>query len=83
MSKQLNVLILPDGRMDTKNSSTYLGISPKTMAMWRCEGKGPPFVKRGKVFYFQADMDDWIRRGRASSTAQASQVSFSTIQTDK
>ena len=57
MNKQPEILILPDGRMDTKNASTYLGLSTKTLAMMRCAGKGPQFVKRGKIFYFKTDMD--------------------------
>ena len=74
VNKQPEVQILPDGRMDTKNASTYLGLSTKTLAMMRCSGTGPQFVKRGKIFYFKTDMDDWIHLGRAKSTAQANQT---------
>ncbi|MBL8399531.1 MAG: DNA-binding protein [Candidatus Accumulibacter sp.] len=58
--------------MDTKNTSTYTGLSEKTLAMMRCKGNGPKFVKRGRVFYFQVDVDDWLNaQGRHVSTAQA------------
>lgn len=73
MAKQYTALesepvhIYPDGRMDTKNSAKYVGLSEKTLAMMRCCGKGPDFIKRGKVFYFKADLDDWIQAGRQSS----------------
>lgn len=67
-----SVLILPDGRMDTRNAARYLGLSEKTLAMMRSAGKGPLFVKRGRVFYFQRDLDGWIQAGMATSTAQAS-----------
>lgn len=60
--------------MDTKNTSTYTGLSDKTLAMMRCKGSGPKFVKRGRVFYFQDDVDssgmfactarDWRTRTR-------------------
>lgn len=62
----------PDGRMDAKNAAKYIGLAPKTLAMMRCNGTGPRFVKRGRVFYFQADIDEWMNaRGRLLSTAQA------------
>ncbi|WP_287648063.1 hypothetical protein [Accumulibacter sp.] len=70
--KPLEVVTYPDGRMDTKNTSTYTGLSEKTLAMMRCKGNGPKFVKRGRVFYFQVDVDDWLNaQGRHVSTAQA------------
>ena len=66
------VVIYPDGRMDTTNASTYIGLSEKTLAMMRCNGSGPKFVKRGRVFYFQGDIDAWMNaQGRHTSTAQA------------
>ena len=66
------ITMYPDGRMDTKNTSSYTGLSEKTLAMKRCNGKGPKFVKRGRIFYFQTDVDDWMNSfGRHTSTAQA------------
>lgn len=66
------VTTYPDGRMDTKNTSTYAGLSEKTLAMMRCNGRGPKFVKRGRIFYFQTDVDAWMNaNGRHTSTAQA------------
>jgi hypothetical protein len=65
------VTVLPDGRMDTKNAARYVGLKEKTLAMMRSAGEGPRFVKRGRVFYFQDDLDAWIQAGRATSTAQA------------
>lgn len=69
------IIIYPDGRMDTKNTSAYVGLSEKTMAMMRCNGTGPRFVKRGRIFYFKEDLDTWLNAGgRFSSTAQARQA---------
>lgn len=31
----------PDGRMDGRNASLYLGVKEKTLAMWRANGTGP------------------------------------------
>lgn len=68
----LQVVTYPDGRMNTKNASTYTGLSEKTLAMMRCNGNGPKFIKRGRVFYFMADVDAWMNaNGRMTSTAQA------------
>ena len=65
------IILLPDGRMDTRNAALYLGLSAKTLAMWRCQGTGPKFIKRGKVFYYKDDLDHWLNaRGRVTSTAQ-------------
>ncbi len=71
-SKTEAVTLYPDGRMDTRNTSAYTGLAEKTLAMMRCNGNGPKFVKRGRIFYFQADVDDWMNaHGRMTSTAQA------------
>ena len=68
----IEVVTYPDGRMDAKNTATYTGLSAKTLAMMRCSGTGPKFVKRGRIFYFKTDVDDWMNaQGRLTSTAQA------------
>jgi hypothetical protein len=65
-----NIKILTDGRMDAKNAAAYLGLSIKTLAMQRWRGNGPAFVKRGRVFYYREDLDQWLRAGRGTSTAE-------------
>lgn len=60
--------------MDAKNAATYCGLSVKTLAMKRCDGNGPKFVKLGRVFYFRDDLDEWLRGNRATSTAQVRQT---------
>lgn len=67
----VTVRILPDGRMASSSAAVYLGLSDKTLANLRCRGLGPKFVKRGRVFYFKADLDEWLAAGKAQSTAQA------------
>lgn len=69
MTKEL--YIYPDGRLDAKNASIYVGLSVKTLAQFRCLGKGPKFLNPtgGRVFYYKDDLDAWINRfGRAAST---------------
>lgn len=69
---QKEVVMYPDGRLDVKNASSYIGLSEKTLAMMRCSGDGPKFVKRGRIFYFRVDIDSWLNaNGRFTSTAQA------------
>lgn len=67
--KVLEVEVLPDGRLDAKNASVYVGLSPKTLATMRCNRKGPRYVKLGRIFYFIEDLDEWIQAGRATSTS--------------
>lgn len=61
--EKVDVDMFPDGRMDVKNASAYLGLAVKTLAMMRCAGTGPPFYKRGRVWYMKKDLDDLIREG--------------------
>jgi len=75
MVSRIDVVMLPDGRLDAKNSAAYVGLSVKTLAMMRCKGDGPAFVKRGRVFYFQDDLDIWLQEGRVVSTSQAHEQS--------
>ena len=71
MEKSVEVVIFPDGRMDVPNAADYLGFSQKTLAMKRCDGTGPKFIKRGRIFYFKEDLDEWILKGgKRSSTAK-------------
>lgn len=69
-TKYLEVILFPDGRMDTKNAAIYIGLSEKTLAMMRCHGTGPNYVKRGRIFYYRNDLDAWLKEGAITSTAQ-------------
>lgn len=67
----VSVEMLPDGRMNAKNAASYTGLTQKTMAMKRGDGTGPRYIKRGRIFYFQKDLDEWLNDGgRVRSTAQ-------------
>lgn len=71
--KPIEISIFPDGRMDAANTSKYTRLSAKTLAMMRCDGSGPRFIKRGRIFYFKEDVDEWLNAGgRHVSTAQQS-----------
>jgi hypothetical protein len=58
--------------MTPKAASAYLGLMVQTLAKKRWNGTGPKFVKRGRIFYYREDLDEWLRAGRATSTAELS-----------
>ena len=64
--EKIEVQVLPDGRMDRKNAATYLGAAKATLAQWASRGEGPAFIKRGRVWYFKADLDAWLSAGRVT-----------------
>lgn len=65
------IQILPDGRMNVANAAAYLGISTKSLACYRSQGRGPAFTKLGKLcFYHRGDLDVWVAENRAKSTAE-------------
>lgn len=71
-TNEIAIPTFPDGRMTAEHAAAYLGLSPKTLAMMRCRGNGPTFIKRGRIFYFREDLDTWIAAApRVQSTVQA------------
>jgi predicted DNA-binding transcriptional regulator AlpA len=71
-TREISVYVYPDGRLDTKNAALYMGFKEKTLAMMRSDGKGPKFIKLGRIFYFKSDIDAWINeRARCISTSQS------------
>ena len=64
--KQVSVRVLPDGRLNRRDSAAYLGVSQKTMAMWQLQGKGPASVLvGGRRFCFLDELDRFVREGAA------------------
>jgi len=71
MIKTKEINMFPDGRLDSKNAAIYLGFSGKTLAMMRCQGTGPEYIKRGRIFYFKTDLDQWVMKtGKRISTGR-------------
>lgn len=65
------VCMFPDGRLDVKNAARYLGLKEKTLAGMRSNGTGPYFIKRGRIFYFKEDLDNWLNSdGKLIRTTQ-------------
>lgn len=64
-----NIIQVGHNLLDEKAASTYLGLSPGTLSVWRSTGRyALPFVKIGrKVRYRMSDLDLWIdQRTRAN-----------------
>lgn len=62
VTEAVGVRVLPDGRMTRADAATYLGLKPKTLAMWQLAGKGPRSVKvGGRRFYFKDALDAFVR----------------------
>lgn len=55
--EQTTVVVLPDGRVDRKNSARYLGRAEKTLAEWYRLDKGPRSrLVGGRRFYQIEDL---------------------------
>lgn len=64
----VRVRVLPDGRLDRENAAAYIGVKEKTLAQWKTQGRGPRSMKvGGRVFYKQADLDQFIAAGTAAA----------------
>jgi len=71
MDGTVKVVILPDGRLDTRNAANYIGRKLKTLAQWRSNGVGPVFIKRGRVYYYKNDLDKWLNTfGKQSKSSR-------------
>lgn len=55
----------------TAEAARYLSVSESFLNNRRVYGGGPPFVRIGrKVAYAISDLDDFIARGRRTSTSE-------------
>ena len=57
-------------RLREAEAARRLGTSVRTLQKWRCNGKGPRFVRLSRaVRYDPADLDAFIAVGRRTSTS--------------
>lgn len=61
--------------LTSREAASYLGITAETLVNWRCQGRGPAFLKtspsrRGKVLYRVADITAWQQANVYTSTAE-------------
>jgi predicted site-specific integrase-resolvase len=75
MEKELSLDLLRDSRPMLKpaEAAEYLQVSPKTLALWRSTGDGPPFVCLGRsvVRYRVEDLRAHVEGRVARSIADA------------
>ena len=51
-----------DYTFSTEEAAIYLKVSMSTLANWRYKNEGPRyFSPKGKVIYYQSDLDKWIK----------------------
>lgn len=53
-------------------TATRLRLAMQTLARWRCEGEGPPFVRLSgnRVAYRDCDIKDWLAHRIVRSTSE-------------
>ena len=55
--------------LNTAEAARVLGLAPKTLARYRCTGKGPVYCRfSNRVRYRLEDLDDWAETRRRAST---------------
>lgn len=60
-----------DKRLSTEEAAAYLRYHAGTIENWRREFpyRGPRYCKpHGRVFYYQSDLDDWLKNGTRPET---------------
>lgn len=51
----------PEELLDAAQAADLLRQRPQTLATWRCEGRGPEYVKVGRsVFYRRQAISTWL-----------------------
>lgn len=55
--------------LSSEDAARALGVSPKTLANWRCAGRGPAYVhvsdsSRSPVLYLMGDLENWLHSRR-------------------
>ena len=59
----------PDALLTPQEVARITGLSPGYLAQCRMEaGRGPPFVRLGRVFYRVQAVRDWLRKKEVPST---------------
>lgn len=60
---------------DTAGIAKKLTVKKNTLEIWRLQGKGPKFIKIGRlVRYDEADVDAWLEANTRKSTSSAPQA---------
>lgn len=58
----IEIDILPDGRLDTKNAAKLIGVKPNSLSAMSHRHGMPPFTKiAGKLYYYYDDLIKWLK----------------------
>jgi len=65
----------PPSLLPSPQAAAWLGVQPQTLRKWRCQGKGPRFVRLGTgrqspAAYRLADLEAWVESRSFASTAE-------------
>jgi hypothetical protein len=48
--------------LPTVEAASILRVKPATLAMWRHDDEGPPYVKVGRLcFYYESHIKEWLK----------------------
>lgn len=66
-----------DDLLTNEQTATLLGIKPNTLEIWRCQAKGPVFIKLGThpsspIRYQRSRVKAWIEANTHASTSSYS-----------
>lgn len=63
--------------LNNDEAAEMLGISYRTLPVWRVQGRGPKFVKIGKlVRYERSVLQDWIEANTHANTSRSGAQSY-------
>jgi len=63
--------------LDTQQVADHCGISRRTLEFWRSYGKGPKFLKVGRlVRYAKQDVDAWLLTNLHSNTTDTTEQQY-------
>lgn len=63
--------------LNNDEAADMMGISRRTLPVWRVQGKGPQFIKIGKlVRYERTELDAWIRANTHANTSRNGAQSY-------
>lgn len=60
----------PHDLLTTAEAARFLRIQPQTLRRWRCEGRGPRFIKLGgnRCLYRRSDVNEFLSERLFDST---------------
>lgn len=69
-----------DQLLTSREAAVYIGVAPETLDNWRCQGRGPAFIKttpsrRGRVLYRPTDIAAWQAANLYNSTTDVEERS--------